>query len=152
MSKDLLGGIFIGHEAVFKTIDAVSGKEVAQGEGKASNRMVNFSVGISSPEEPPRPSCVIDGVKYLFPPEARWVCFEKNLVVYWSKRKLKHVSDEFTGEVLGWSPSKNPVFTRNEDGFLRSLQRKASAVDPSKWTASLERLKRAETMFLQKPV
>lgn len=119
--------------------DAVSGLRVNKHE---MTKMVKISVGLGEMEVNAQPTAVINGIKFVFPDNAKWICFEKNGVVYWSEKQLKMSHDEYTREPLGWGAAKTPIFTINEDGFQRALIRKD--INEDDWKISWQRLARVD--------
>jgi hypothetical protein len=119
------------------TFDAVSGRRVKKGEGK----LIKLIVGFKEKEIDKRPSAIINGIRFVFPEDAKWLCCERNGVVYWSSVKSKMSKDEYTREPLGWGANKKPVFHTASDGFVRPVIRKDLQND--EWMNSWQRIPQA---------
>tara|TARA_R100000687_G_scaffold83711_1_gene90047 strand:- start:84209 stop:84691 length:483 start_codon:yes stop_codon:yes gene_type:complete len=123
--------------------DAVSGLRV---KPSSNNKMVKISVGLGEMTVNPLPTAVIEGVKFVFPKNAKWICVEPNGVVYWAEKQSRMSVDEYDGKPYGWGANKTPVLKVNEDGFLRAVIRKN--LPPDFWKKSWERLATNELRYL----
>jgi hypothetical protein len=123
--------------------DAVTGLRV---KPSSNNKMVKISVGLGEMTVNALPTAVIDGVKFVFPKSAKWICVEPNGVVYWATKQSRMSVDEYDGKPYGWGANKTPVFKVNEEGFLRPVIRKD--LPPDFWKQSWERLATNELRYL----